>query len=147
VRSLAAAQGYSLEEREWTFPIGFVELESGREAQIGPVRARSFETRHQPHTHPHGLVLRAGKAQIGYSGDTGWFDELPRQIGGVDLFVCECTYHDNPFEFHLNHEKLVAHQHEFECGRMILTHLGSEMSARRGRCSFDTADDGLLVKL
>jgi len=30
---------------------------------------------------------------------------------------------------------------------MLLTHLGSEMSARRGECDFETADDGLLVRL
>ena len=47
------------------------------------------------------------------------------------------------FEFHLNHQTLVAHKPEFDCGRMVLTHLGSEMSARRGQCDFETADDGL----
>jgi hypothetical protein len=30
---------------------------------------------------------------------------------------------------------------------MVLTHLGSEMSDRRGRSSFETADDGLASKL
>jgi hypothetical protein len=29
----------------------------------------------------------------------------------------------------------------------VLTHLGSEMSSRRGRCDFETADDGLTIRL
>jgi hypothetical protein len=29
----------------------------------------------------------------------------------------------------------------------VLTHLGSEMAERRGAVSFETADDGLRVKL
>jgi ribonuclease BN (tRNA processing enzyme) len=147
VRQLAAAMGYGMEEREWPFAIEFLELPADRPTEVGPVQVRSFETLHQPHTHPHGLVLTAGRQRIGYSGDTGWFDELPRLVGGVDLFVCECTYQTAGFEFHLNHQTLVAHKPEFDCGRMVLTHLGSEMSARRGQCDFETADDGLEIRL
>jgi ribonuclease BN (tRNA processing enzyme) len=147
VHQIAAAMGYAIEEREWSFAIDFVELEPDRELAIGPARVRSFETRHQPHTHPHGFIVSAGSQRVGYSGDTGWFDQLPRCVGGVDLFVCECTYHDTDFEFHLNHHTLVAHKPEFDCGRMVLTHLGSEMSARRGEAAFETADDGLLIRL
>lgn len=147
VHQLAAAMGYAIEEREWTFPIEFIELQADRETEIGPVCVRSFETRHQPHTHPHGMIVRAGTQRIGYSGDTGWFDDLPRRVGPVDLFVCECTYQHTGFDFHLNHQTLSAHKPEFDCGRMLLTHLGSEMSARRGQCDFETADDGLQVRL
>jgi len=147
VHQLAAAMGYAIEERDWSFPIEFLELPSDRPTEIGPVQVHSFETRHQPHTHPHGMVVTAGGERIGYSGDTGWFDDLPRRVSGVNLFVCECTYHGAGFEFHLNHQALVAHKPEFDCGRMVLTHLGSEMSARRGQCDFETADDGLTIRL
>jgi hypothetical protein len=30
---------------------------------------------------------------------------------------------------------------------MLLSHLGSEMSALRGQCDFETADDGLRIQL
>jgi ribonuclease BN (tRNA processing enzyme) len=147
VHQLASAMGYAIEEREWSFAIEYLELRAGAAIEVGPVHVHSFDTKHQPHTHPHGLVVSAGRQRVGYSGDTGWFDELPRRVAGVDLFVCECTYHDTGFEFHLNHQALVKHKPEFDCGRMILTHLGSEMSARRGQCAFETADDGLRIKL
>lgn len=147
VRDLAAVIGYAIEDHEWSFPILFHEIPTGREVEVGPVRVRSFQTRHQPHTQPHGLVIDAGSVRIAYSGDTGWFEELPRHVGESDLFICECTYHSHDFEFHLNHEALVAHRDRFACGRIILTHLGSEMTNRRNDSAFDTADDGLAIKL
>jgi len=147
VRNLASAVGYDLEARDWSFPIRFRELAAGQEEEVGPVRARTFETRHQPDVHPHGISISAGPRRVVYSGDTGWFDALPSHVAGADLFVCECTYFGFDFEYHLNHRLLSARKSEFDCGRMVLTHLGSEMADRRGRCDFDTADDGLKLEL
>jgi ribonuclease BN (tRNA processing enzyme) len=147
VRELARSLGYAMEEREWSFPIRFQEFRAGERCEVGPVRLEAFETLHQQHTQPHGLVLHDGRQRIVYSGDTGWFDALPQHVGEADLFICECTYLDFPFDFHLNHAQLVEHQREFHCGRILLTHLGAQMAERRGRAAFDTADDGLVVKL
>lgn len=147
VHALADAMGHGIRDREWTFPILFEELPAGRRVELGPVDVRSFETRHQPDSNPHGLVLQAGAQRIAYSGDTGWFEDLPRQVGTADLFICECTYHSFEFEYHLNHSQLVERRDRFECGRMVITHLGSEMSERRSEAEIEAADDGLLIKL
>jgi ribonuclease BN (tRNA processing enzyme) len=149
VRGLAAAMGHSLEGREWTFPIRFEELPAGRRCEVGPAHVESFETHHTPDAIPHGLVIEPGRVRIAYSGDTGWFDALPRHVAGSDLFICECTYHQNQtgFEYHLSHEELCEYRGHFDCGRMVLTHLGEEMAAKRGSCDFETADDGLTLKL
>ncbi len=147
VRALATAMGYGIEDREWTFPIEFRELPPERELPIGPVVARAFPTRHQPDVNPHGLILRTGSERIVYSGDTGWFDELPRIVGPADLFISECTYHTHRFEFHLNLDELTDRRDEFDCGRIVLTHLGVEMSDMRGKVAFETADDGLAIKI
>jgi ribonuclease BN (tRNA processing enzyme) len=147
VRALARAMGHAIEDRHWTFPIEFHELPVGRERDVGPVRLRGFAAHHQPDSNPHGMVIHTGTERIAYSGDTGWFDSLPREVGAADLFICECTYHDYSFEFHLNHEELCARRDAFDCGRIVLTHLGSEMAERRGRCSFETADYGLVIKI
>ena len=32
-------------------------------------------------------------------------------------------------------------------GRIVLTHFGSQMTDRRGRAAFETADDGTIVQL
>jgi ribonuclease BN (tRNA processing enzyme) len=146
VRLLAQAMGHPMEERAWGFPVLFEEVPPGRELELGPVQVSSFETRHQPEANPHGMVLQAGRRRIAYSGDTGWFDELPARVAGADLFICECTYHSFEFEYHLNHERLVERRDLFDCGRMVLTHLGSEMTDRRGQLHLETADDGLSIK-
>ncbi len=147
VRELTAALCYEVEERNWTFPIHYAEFADGHSIEAGPVKLDAFSTVHQAHTHPHGLIADTGRARVVYSGDTGWFPELPARVVDADLFVCECTYHSTRFDFHLNHELLVEHEKEFECGRIVLTHLGSEMTNRRGQAAFETADDGSVIKL
>jgi ribonuclease BN (tRNA processing enzyme) len=148
VRGLAAAMGHSLEGRDWTFPIHFENLPAGRRCEVGPARVESFETHHSPDAIPHGLVIDPGNARIAYSGDTGWFEALPRHVAGSDLFICECTnYHQGGFEYHLSHEELCEYRARFDCARMVITHLGDEMSERRESCDFEAADDGLILKL
>jgi ribonuclease BN (tRNA processing enzyme) len=145
VRELAAAMGHALENRHFGFQIQFEEMVSGRSLEIGPVRASAFETNHTPDSMPHGLLLDTGRERIAYSGDTGWFDGLPRAVAGSHLFISECTYRRANFEYHLNLDTLEERRGEFDCGRILLTHLGAEMVDRR--CSFETADDGLRVRL
>jgi ribonuclease BN (tRNA processing enzyme) len=148
VQRLATAMGHPLDGREWSFAIGFDELPAGRQCELGPVRVKSFETHHSPDAIPHGLLIETQGARIAYSGDTGWFDGLPGCVAGSDLFVCECTsYHPNDFVYHLSHEELVSNRSRFDCGRMVITHLGEEMTDRRGTSEFEAADDGLTIRI
>jgi ribonuclease BN (tRNA processing enzyme) len=147
VRELAAAMGHNLDGREFSFPLEFVDLPAGVRSEIGPLRVRTFATHHNPDAMPHGMLIDAGDAKIAYSGDTGWFDGLPRQVAGSDLFICECTYHRNGFDYHLSHQQLVENREKFDCGRMILTHLGAEMADRRATSEFEAADDGLTIRI
>jgi ribonuclease BN (tRNA processing enzyme) len=151
VRSIAAAMCYAIEDREWSFAIDFQEFHPGQRLEIGPVSVDAFETLHQPHTCPHGLVIDTGAHRVAYSGDTGWFDDLPNHVAGSDLFICECTYLHSDFNYHINHDELVGHKDELEVGRVMLTHLGAEMREKVAQAAFDsafeTADDGLVVSL
>ncbi len=147
VRALARAMGHAIEDRDWTFPIHFTEIVAGETGSIGPAQIRAFETKHQIEAHPQGYRVDMGDRTIAYSGDTGWFPELPRLSAGADLFICECTLHRETLDFHLNLATVEAHEGDFDCGRLLLTHLGEEMVEMRGRCSIETADDGLVVKL
>jgi ribonuclease BN (tRNA processing enzyme) len=147
VRRLADAMGHGFEGRAWEFPIEFAELPAGVRREIGPLQIRTFATHHNPDASPHGLLIDTDDVRIAYSGDTGWFDGLPRQVAGYDVFICECTYHRSGFDYHLSHEQLVKHRDSFDCGRIILTHLGQEMADRRGKSEFETADDGLTIRI
>ena len=147
VRALSTAMGHDFAGLDWTFRVEFHEMPPGTAKSIGPAEITSFETNHQPEAHPHGYDIRCGGRRVVYSGDTGWFDDLPRLSAGSDLFICECTYHSRDVSFHLNYELLCERQQQFDCGRMMLTHLGEEMSSRRESEAFEFADDGMLVTL
>lgn len=146
VRALAAAMGHPM-DGDAGFPIRFQELAPGRRQEVGPARVESFETRHQLEAHPHGHRIDFGDRVLVYSGDTGWFPELPRHADGADLFVCECTQRHAAMDFHLSLDELAVHRDAFDCGRFVLTHLGHEMSDLRGTLEFETADDGMALKL
>lgn len=146
VRALALAMGHPMDDRPG-FPLSFRELPPDSRHEVGPAIVESFETQHDLEAHPHGYRIETGGQTVAYSGDTGWFPELPRRVAGADLFICECTQHRAALDFHLSLEELQAHRTEFDCGRHVLTHLGSEMSERRGSVEFETADDGLRLAL
>lgn len=147
VRAASAALGHPIIDAERSFPLHFVEMGTKQETEVGPVQVTAFATRHQPDACPHGIAVRSGNERVVYTGDTGWFEGLPRFASNAQLFVCECTQLVRGYDFHLSHEELVEHKGEFDCGRMILTHLGADTSARRGRLAFETADDGLVIRL
>ena len=146
VRALAAAMGHPMDE-DPGFEIHFRELAPGRLSEIGPARIEAFETKHQIEAHPHGYRIDCGGQVLVYSGDTGWFPELPRLSAGADMFICECTQHHRALDFHLSLDELAEHREKFDCGRFVLTHLGAEMSDLRGRIDFETADDGVTLKI
>ena len=147
VRAAADALGHPIAGREWSFPLQFRELQPGSPTQVGPVGISSFETVHQPESMPQGTVVDTGRHRIVYSGDTGWFDELPDLARGAHVFISECTLRRRGYRFHLSYEELIEHRDRFDCGRIILTHLGAEMSAERDRLELEAADDGVVVKL
>ena len=144
-REAARALGHPIQDG--AFPIRFHEIRAGREDRIGRWPLRPFACHHTPESMPHGLVVRAGERLVAYSGDTGWFAGLPDAVRGVDLFLCECTQRVGRYEYHLALDVLEAHRDEFDCGRIVLTHLGPEMRAAATAGSFETADDGMVFEL
>lgn len=147
VRAVGEAMGHGLAERELPFPLRYVELPAGRTVELGPATLTSFATHHQPESCPHGLRVVTGGRTIAYSGDTGWFDELPARLRGADLAICECTFLEATLDYHLDYATLQERSAALECERLVLTHLGPEMAVRRGRLAIPTADDGLVLDL
>jgi ribonuclease BN (tRNA processing enzyme) len=147
VREVARALGHPLEEHRFGFAVSFEELPVGETRAIGPVETRAFATFHSPDSCPHGLIVTAGNRRLAYSGDTGWFEALPSEVNGSDLFLCECTQVRREFEYHLSFQELSERNGEFDCGRLVLTHLGAEMRALGDVGGFEIADDGRVLKL
>ncbi len=147
VRTAADALGHGIAGREWSFPIHFREFRPDEEAELGPLTLAAFETHHPADSRPHGLSLRTRRHRLVYTGDTGWFDALPERTRGADLLISECTYFDRTYDFHLTYEKLLPRVDRFECGRMVLTHLGAGMAERRGPHELENPDDGHVIRL
>ena len=147
VRESARALGHPIDSRSFGFPLRFEELPAGRVLDVGSARLRTFETFHAPEAHPHGITVEGGGVRLAYSGDTGWFDELPGHVRGSDLFLCECTLEKRGYAYHLSLEELAERRASFDCNRIVLTHLGREMRATRDHHGFDVADDDRVIKL
>ncbi len=116
-----------------------VELPSG---QLVP-----FRVPHQQEEVSFGVSVTIGGRRVVYSGDTGWTDELLGRSEGADLFICECSFFDTVVPNHLAYVTLEANFPQFRCRRMILTHLGRDVLARRDALGLELAHDGLRVRL
>jgi ribonuclease BN (tRNA processing enzyme) len=147
VQLAARALGHPLEDHRFPYSLRFLELTPGAPADLGVARVRVFETNHSPDSCPHGFVIEAGAARIAYSGDTGWFDALPEHVAGSDLFVCECTQVRRDYAYHLSLEELSQRRAQFDCGQLVLTHLGAGMREHGAVNGFTVADDGMAFKL
>jgi len=145
VLDAAEALGHPLRGRALPFGLRFQEIGVGSVSEVGPARIAAFATRHDLDSSPQGMAIEADRRRLVYSGDTGWFDELPGHARGADVFVCECNFYELELPIHLSYRVLRERRSAFACGRMLLTHLGDEMTDRRGRLEIETADDGLVV--
>ncbi len=147
VLRVAAALGHTMEGvLQFPLPLHFREWpDRGAAIEVGGATIETFAAQHQADTHPHSLIVHHEGSALVYSGDTGWYEELPERVGAPDLFVCECTFFEREFEFHLTYQRLLAERERFRAKRMILTHLSADMADRRGKLAFETADDGMRV--
>ena len=102
--------------------------------------------------HPSGapsLALRveiAGRT-IAYTGDTAWTADLPSLAMDADLLIAEAYFWDKSVPYHLRHSDLAAHRGELASRRTILTHMSADMLDHVGESAFETAHDGLTIRL
>ena len=106
-----------------------------------------FRVPHQENDISLGLQLTAAGCRILYSGDTGWTEELVARSQGTDLFICECSFYETRMATHLDYPRLAENRDRFGAGRMVLTHLGREVLARRAQIDLELASDGLCVEI
>jgi ribonuclease BN (tRNA processing enzyme) len=147
VQALFRATYKELASKAVPFPLEFTELSPDVSAEVCGVRVEPFRVPHQEHDISLGLRVTAAQRSVLYSGDTGWTEELVRRSQGVALFICECCFFETRVDFHLDYPRLAEHRARFGAQRMILTHLGREVLARRNDIAIELASDGLTVEL
>jgi ribonuclease BN (tRNA processing enzyme) len=129
------------------FEIRFVEATDGSATEVVDLRVESFRVPHQETAVSLGHRVRCGNGSMVYSGDTAWTPDLLRQSQGADLFLCECSTFDSEVPRHVRYLDIVANRASFDCGRLLLTHLGREMRTRSGEIPDELANDGLVVEI
>jgi ribonuclease BN (tRNA processing enzyme) len=112
---------------------------------IAPMTVTGFPVEHASGAPAYALRIEWAGRTIAYSGDTEWCEGLIDAARDADLFVCEAYTFERPVRYHLDHGTLVRHFDRIRARRVILTHLGPEMLARRQEAAAECADDGLIV--
>lgn len=103
----------------WTAP--------GRELAPG-LRLRCART---PHTDRSVAWRLDGGRSIGYTGDTGYADDVADFLTGVDLLVAECSLPDEEaLDTHLTPSRAARLASRAEPGRLLLTHVYPQLAGR-----------------
>jgi ribonuclease BN (tRNA processing enzyme) len=137
----------SLASRPLPFELRCIEVEPMQPTRLGSVELLPFRVPHQEEEVSLGLRIGVDGRTILYSGDTGWTEDLVAQSQGTDLFICECCYFETRVDYHLDYPRLRENHHRFGCKRLVLTHVGREVLARRGEIDLEIAGDGMVVEL
>ncbi|HKD69976.1 MAG TPA: MBL fold metallo-hydrolase [Candidatus Binataceae bacterium] len=163
-RRLTLAGPPHLEERTWAlfrsmYPesdtteiarqLDFVVLEPERTQQVnGTIQVQSIRTRHTIKDISLAYRVKVGGKAIVFSGDTGWTDDLIPLSAGADLFLCECTYFDQPgLDFHISYTHFMTQRHRLSPHRLVLTHIGREVLERESDVAVEMAIDGMVIEV
>lgn len=130
----------------WTYPkrftLDFLELEDGRPLLVAGATVTPFTVIHDSGAPAFALRVACHGRTLAYSGDTAWTDRLLDVARDADLFFCEATSFKTPIPNHLTYQIVAANRHRFSAARVVLTHLGADVLARRSRLALDSATDG-----
>jgi ribonuclease BN (tRNA processing enzyme) len=134
-------------DAESPFELRFVEFEARTPCQLGPAVITPFEVVHSSGAPSFALRVQYGGRIIAYSGDTEWTDSLLEAARGADLFICECNYFDKRVPGHLDYRTLSEKRAQFDCRRLVLTHMSDDMLARLAELDADAAADGMVLEV
>lgn len=130
------------------FPLTLRELEIGKKTDVEGLRVTSFHVMHDDRAGPClGFRFEAEGKVIAFSGDTEWTDRVIDIGHEADLFICEAYTRDKPIATHMALSSLERHLGQIRPKRLILTHMGNDMLARRAELPFETAEDGMIIEL
>ena len=163
-RRLTLAGPPHLEERTWAlfrtmYPesdtaelarqFDFVVLDPARIEQVGEgLQVRSIRTPHTVKDLSLAFRISLGGKSIVYSGDSGWTDDLIALSARADLFLCECTYFDQPsLDFHISYAHFMTQRHRLSARRLILTHIGREVLEHESEVVLEMAKDAMVIEV
>ena len=87
------------------------------------------------------------KLYLARHGDTAWTEALFEMSSDADLFICQAYTYAIEWPTMLSYRRLIAERERLTPRRLILTHLGAEMVARRAEVQLEVAEDGQEIVL
>jgi ribonuclease BN (tRNA processing enzyme) len=127
--------------------VRYIVLTPGQTQMLDGLEVFPFRVTHQTDDISLGLKVAYGNKRLLFSGDAAWSDEFLEHARGVDLFLCECSFFEPQPAMHVNYRALESRLNRLECKKLLLTHLGEDMLARRSEIIPATAEDGMVVEL
>lgn len=128
-------------------PVEFVVLHSEQHRSVAGFELFPFAVPHQRQDISLALKVSHQRRQLLFSGDSAWTEAFLKHAEGVDLFLCECSFFEEQPAMHINYQVLRVNLPRLRCKRLIITHLGEEMLARREELEVDTAEDGMVIQI
>ena len=128
-------------------PVVFDLLEPERQENILGIEVFPFRVPHQVDEVSLGLKIAYRGKHLLYSGDSAWTDLFITHAQGADLFLCECSFFDRETANHMSYRILQQNLPRLRCKRLILTHMGGEMLARKGEVAVPLAEDGIVIEI
>jgi ribonuclease BN (tRNA processing enzyme) len=133
---------------ERKFEVSLLPLAERQTVRIGALEVTPFPVVHGNSGGPFFAYRIACEGRtVAYSGDTEWTDSLIEAGREADLFVIECYAYDRPLRNHLNYKTIEANLARIPAKRIMLTHMGEDMLARRSDVPQLCASDGMAVEL
>jgi len=114
---------------------------------IKEIKVFPFRVPHQVQEISLALKVSYDGKELLFSGDSAWTDRFLDQARAVDLFLCECSFYDAGTGNHVNYLKLRENLPRLQCRKLVLTHLGEEMLARKKDISEMLAEDGMVFEI
>jgi ribonuclease BN (tRNA processing enzyme) len=134
-------------ERRDLPPTCFHVLEPEQPLTVAAIQVLPFRVPHQVRDISLGLMISYEHKRILFSGDSAWSDDFLTRARGADLFLCECSHYDEETSNHVSYTILREKLHQLQCKKLLLTHLGEQMLARRQELPVTTAEDGMVVEI
>ncbi len=132
---------------ERRFAVEYVELAKRVPTPLPAAQVTAFAVEHPSGAPAFALRLDYAGRTVAYSGDTEWTDALLEAARDADCFVCEAYTFDRKLRFHLDYATVRAAAPRLGARRIVLTHMGPSMLARRAEAELECASDGLVLSL
>ena len=129
------------------FALEFLEYEDGQPLTVAGATVTPYPVLHDSGAQAYALRVSCDGCTVAYSGDTAWTDNLIETARDADIFFCEATTFVKPIPNHLTYREVIAKRRALTAKRIVLTHLGPDVLARRKQLALTSARDGQLFVL